>query len=150
MDATRRILRRQQIDRQLALALRQEEPKGGWLRAIRESLGMSLEAYGRRLGVSRQAANQLEKAEATEAITVKRLRAAADALGCDLVVTIVPRQRLEDTVRQRGLAVAEQRALYLNHTMALEGQALPPDRLQRMVEKTAAELIARGDAALWE
>jgi predicted DNA-binding mobile mystery protein A len=113
-------------------------------------MGMSSEAFAKRLDISRQAVHQLERAEGSESITVKRLRRAADALGCDLLVTVVPRQPLEVTVQERARAVAEERLQAVNRSMALENQYVQPKRLQQMVREAAADLIARGDSALWE
>ncbi len=49
-------------------------PKLGWVRAIRESLGMSAVAFARRLGMSDAGAHKLEKAEASDSITLASLR----------------------------------------------------------------------------
>jgi predicted DNA-binding mobile mystery protein A len=66
-------------------------PAQGWIRAIREALGVSSGELGRILGVSRQLPLQFEKAEAEDSITLKSLRAVANALDCDLVYALAPR-----------------------------------------------------------
>jgi len=66
-------------------------PAQGWIRAIREVLGVSSGELGRILGVSRQLPLQFEKAEAEDSITLKSLRAVANALDCDLVYALTPR-----------------------------------------------------------
>jgi predicted DNA-binding mobile mystery protein A len=66
-------------------------PRQGWIRAVREALGVSAGELGRLLGVSRQLPLQFEKAEADDSITLKSLRSVAGALGCDLVYALVPR-----------------------------------------------------------
>ncbi len=143
-------LRRKQLDELLA---RQVEvvprPHGGWLRAIRESLGMTLDGFGKRLGVTRATAHQIEKAEVNESITIKRLRAAAAALECDLVVTIVPRQSLDQVVHDRAYRVARQDVEWVNHSMALESQALYDEAKESLVEETAQRLIERNDPRIW-
>jgi len=111
---------------------------------------MTLESFAKRLGVSRQAAHQIEMSEASESITVKRLRSAADALGCDLVISIVPRHSLTQTVRDQALNVATQRMKRINHSMALEQQSVAPERLRQMAEEIADDLVERGGSALWE
>jgi len=66
-------------------------PAQGWIRAIREALGVSSGELGRILGVSRQLPLQFEKAEAEDSITLKSLRSVANALDCDLVYALAPR-----------------------------------------------------------
>jgi len=153
MTAKQRRLRRQQLDSQLgalALSATPPRPQGGWIHAIRESLGMTLDAFGARLGTSRQTAHQLEHAEATDSITVRRLRAAAEALECELVIVLRPKQPLNDILGTRARAVARQVVLRTGHSMAMEDQAVSNARLEDMVAETAADLIEKGDTRIWQ
>ena len=77
-------------------------PQKGWIRAVRESAGISAGELGRILGVSRQLPLQFEKAEADDTITLKSLRNVANALGCDLVYALVPKPgRVPDEIADR-------------------------------------------------
>ncbi|MFN9631191.1 MAG: helix-turn-helix domain-containing protein, partial [Cyanobacteriota bacterium] len=49
-------------------------PLVGWLRAIREALGMTSAALGQRLGITASGVRKLEQAEAADAITLATLR----------------------------------------------------------------------------
>src|SRR5277367_2562925 len=83
-----------QLDRRLEpyrAARKVSRPPKGWIRALRQALGISSGELARRLGTSRQLPLQMEKAEAEDRITLKSLRAAANALDCDLVYALVPR-----------------------------------------------------------
>lgn len=112
---------------------------------------MTLEQFARRLGVaSSSTAFQLERAEKDGSITVKRLRAAADSLGCDLVIALVPRDSLEKSVRHQARRKAEERLARLRHTMALESQGVASSEMQDLLERTTEELVTRGGPALWE
>ena len=124
-------------------------PPAGWLKTIRESLGMTLEAFGQLLGVTRATAHQIERAEVNESITVKRLRAAANALNCDLSIQLVPRQSLQGMVRERAYKIAEEEFKWLNHTMVLENQAIYDADADAFIEKIADDLIERKDSRLW-
>ena len=89
-----RSLRLKQLDRALEpyrAARKELRPPKGWIRAIRQALGISAGELARRLGTSRQLPLQMEKGEAEDRITLKSLRAAANALDCDLVYALVPR-----------------------------------------------------------
>ena len=67
-------------------------PPAGWLRAIREALGMTSGVLAERLGVTASGARKLEQAEAVDAITLGTLRRVAEALDCDLQYALVPRR----------------------------------------------------------
>ena len=122
-----RSLRLKQVDRALEpfRAVRGvARPSRGWLRAIRQALGVSSGELARRLGTSRQLPLQLEKSEAEDRITLKSLRAAAAALDCDLVYALVPRAgKLEAAIENRARAEATRRVVRVEHSMALEDQA---------------------------
>jgi predicted DNA-binding mobile mystery protein A len=67
-------------------------PAGGWLRTLRQALGLSLKSISGKMGVSPQAVHQLEKSEAAGTISLKQLDAAAAAMGCSVVYAVVPRK----------------------------------------------------------
>jgi predicted DNA-binding mobile mystery protein A len=121
-----RRLRAQQLDRMLSplRALRLPRPQKGWIRALREAMGVSYTELGERLQASRSLAAQQEKAEIEDRITLRSLRACADALDCDLVYAFVPRGvSLEETLTERARAAASQTVRRVEHSMALEDQA---------------------------
>ncbi len=147
-------MRRQQIDRQLmplASLHAVDMPPGGWIRSIREALGMNLDNLARRLGVvSKSTISQLEKAEVDESISVRRLRAAANALGCDLVVTFVPRVGLEAMTEQRAQEKALEITRRVSHTMVMESQVVYGRQSKDMLDHTAREILERGGSSLWD
>lgn len=101
-----------------------QRPVGGWLRAVRQALGRSLKSVAGERKLSPQAIHQLEKSEAVGTISLKQLEAAADAMGCRLVYTLLPREgSLAQLAEEHGPG-AHQRSV--RHSMSLEGQAVPP------------------------
>lgn len=66
-------------------------PSKGWIRAIREALGMSLRQMASRLGTSAPGARKLEESEANGTISLKSLRRAAEALDCIIIYALVPK-----------------------------------------------------------
>jgi predicted DNA-binding mobile mystery protein A len=125
-------------------------PRKGWLRAIRDALGMPAEAFGRRLGISRTGALKIESSEAKGSISVARLRAAADALDCDVLVLVVPRRPLEETLRRRALEASARIADRTGHTMAMENQAVYGDYANQLRDELAQELMDQADPRLWD
>jgi predicted DNA-binding mobile mystery protein A len=117
---------------------------------MREALGMGIESFAKRLGISRQAAYKLESAEESGSITLKRLRSAADAVDCDVAVFLIPRKPLEKIVEEQATSTAYHLVARVGHSMALEAQGLPPGQLANMVRETAKEMIQRGDPKIWE
>jgi predicted DNA-binding mobile mystery protein A len=122
-----RDLRLRQLTRSLSAfeAAKQEtRPQRGWLRAIREGLGLSLENVGKRLGQSRRRIQEFEKAEAEDRITLDSLRRVAAALDCELVYAIIPKSgTITELAERRARAQATEDVLDVEHTMALENQA---------------------------
>ncbi|HEY2578505.1 MAG TPA: mobile mystery protein A [Streptosporangiaceae bacterium] len=120
-------------------------PPRGWVRSIREALGMSAAVLARRLGTTPGAVIRLEQSEAADRIRLNTLRGAADALGCDLVYLLVPRRSLGSVVRERANQLAHQQAAAVEQTMRLEDQATG---LTSELERQLAErLLERG--GLW-
>jgi predicted DNA-binding mobile mystery protein A len=110
-----RNLRLKQLSRSLEqyqAARKVPRPSKGWIHAIRQALGVSSGELARRLRTSRQLPLQLEKGEAEDRITLKSLRAVANALDCDLVYALVPRAAsMEELIENRVRAEARQRVL---------------------------------------
>ncbi|RDI99204.1 helix-turn-helix domain-containing protein [Dyella solisilvae] len=69
-------------------------PRGGWVAATRDALGMSQSDLARRLGVLPSSVVKLENSERADTVRVDTLRRAASAMDCELVVLLVPRQPL--------------------------------------------------------
>src|SRR6266851_7228561 len=97
-----------------------QRPPRGWLRAIRDALGMTTAQLGRRLGVSQPRIVELEKSEVSGSVTLHTLQRAAEALGCRLVYALVPEKPLAETVRERAELIAERQLAAVEHTMRLE------------------------------
>src|SRR5580658_9125525 len=138
-------LRLKQLDRALEpyrAARAVQRPAKGWIRTIRQVLGVSSGELARRLGTSRQLPLQMEKGEAEDRITLKSLRAAANALDCDLVYAFVPRaDSMQELIENRARAEAKNRVLGVEHSMALENQAVGRD--DEAVEAETRRLVRK-------
>ena len=142
-------LARTVLDERLA-ALRDGAPRTpprGWIRAIRQALGMTLEDLGHRLGVTKQAVLQMEASEADGSIRLATLRRAAEALDCALVYALVPNSSLGETISRRARSVAARDVARAHHTMLLEDQVGAEDDQQRLVEELAEQV--KGSRELW-
>ena len=112
---------------------------------------MSLDQFARRLGLaSASTAFQLEHAEMSGSITVKRMRAAADVLGCDLIVALVPREPLQSLAEKQAIRKAGERLERISHTMAMEAQQVDESDMETLLKKSASDILARGGVNLWD
>lgn len=147
-----RDLQLQQMDAQLATwrqAKLSPRPNGGWVRAIRQSLGMSAAALARRLGMSQAGVSKLESAEAADAITLATLRKLAQALDCELQYALVPRTSLTQQLQNRAETVAQERLSRVAHSMALEDQAVEASLTQIQLALASKELLNGARRELW-
>jgi predicted DNA-binding mobile mystery protein A len=141
---------RRALDRRLApiASLAGTRPAHGWVRAIRDALGMSGADVATRMGVSPSRVAQIERSEAAGELKLSTLERAADSLGCDLVYFLVPRSgSFEADVRARARAKAAEQTRRASHTMRLEDQAVDDTTLDGITDELAAELI--DSARLW-
>ena len=114
------------LDKDLGAVHVPPRPAAGWLRAVREALGMSTSQLALRLNMSPQGVSDLERSEADDGIRLASLRKVADALSCDLVYVLVPRhpEGLQGLVGEQSRRLAGAELAPVRHTMALEAQAV--------------------------
>jgi predicted DNA-binding mobile mystery protein A len=123
-------------------------PPKGWVRAIRDALGMSGAQLARRMDITPQSLNGLEQSEASETIRMETLRKAAAALDCQLVYALVPNKPLEDIVAERARAKALEAIGGVSHSMAMEDQTVLGDDLEERIQIFISETLR--DRDLWE
>ena len=111
---------------------------------------MSTVQLGRRLGLTRQAVSALEHAEAEGSITLKSLRRAADALECDLVYALVPRESLETLLDRQAQAAAAAIVKRASHSMSLERQEVSEQETAAQVQELADRLRSGWSRNLWD
>lgn len=127
-----------------------QKPPRGWIRAIRDALGMTTRQLAARLRVSQPTLVALEKGEVLETISLKTLRRAAAALDCSLVYALVPNQPLEDMVRARAQALAEAQRAHTDQTMRLENQSLREPERTAELHRLTEEYLRIGGSRLWD
>ncbi len=122
-------------------------PPKGWVRAIRDALGMSTRDLAARLGLSEGAVRRVERNEVDDVVQLGTLRKVADAMECDLVYFLVPRGSLEATVQRQAELAARSEVAAVAHSMRLEDQAPTDAEVDRLVAEIAAERLRR--RGLW-
>ena len=113
-------------------------PQRGWLRAVREALGVTIREVSGKMRKTPQTVASFEKSEAADRITLQTLRRYAEAVDCELVYAIVPKNgSLKQLAETRIRAKAEKDVRAVEHTMALEGQATTgiEDKIERETKR---------------
>lgn len=153
MRAAERATARKQLDKRLTLLQNADafaRPPRGWIRAIREALGMTTAQLGKRIGVTQSRAFDIEKAEIDGKLTLDSLERAAHALDCRLVYALVPRKPLETLAEDRARGLAKRRIKATSHSMALEAQSVSSEDEQAQIERLARKLLEQPGSKLWE
>lgn len=152
MDKKFAQLRLHQMDTSLAVLRKTPHPirpSSGWVKAIRESLGISASALARRLKITPHGIAKLEKAEADEKITLASLRKLANALDCELQYALIPRKPLEKILEERALTRAQEILRPISHSMTLEAQTVEKAAAEKQIQLIAQELLEGPRRKLW-
>lgn len=123
------------------------QPPKGWVRAIRDALGMSLRQLGDRLGMAAQSVSNIEESEANGTIQLNTLRRVAEAMDCVVVYALVPKNSLSEMVDERAREIALRALGRVSHSMALEDQQVDRD-LEARIQRYIANAVT--DRNLWD
>ena len=146
-DAIRHLDKRFSALRPVAKAAR---PPKGWLRAVRDALGMTTAQLGKRLGVSQPRIVELEQSEVSGSVTLNTLQRAAEALGCRVVYALVPDRPLSEIVQERADLVAKRETDAVVQSMRLEGQEVTNKEATKELHRQQIERLLRRPARLWD
>jgi predicted DNA-binding mobile mystery protein A len=141
---------RARLDERLASVRRQgdlQPPPRGWVRAIRDALGMSGAQLGQRIGVSAQTVDALERSETAGTLQLKNLRRLAEAMDCTLVYALVPNKPLTQMVDERAREIALHDLSRVAHTMRLEAQETGSEGVEDMINAYIRDNVS--DRDLW-
>ncbi|MBU1193416.1 MAG: mobile mystery protein A [Proteobacteria bacterium] len=143
---------RKQLDETLQVFLTPaaaNRPSRGWIRAIRDALGMNMRQLSHRLGVSQSRISKIEEDELSGSLTVKTLEKVADQLDCVFVYGFAPRTTLENTARTQAARIAMERMNTVSHHMYLEAQELSDKHAKEALENMIEEIL-ESPSKLWD
>jgi len=153
MKSDERQVARKNLDKKLNMLKNVEahgRPPRGWVKAIREALGMTTTQFGRRMGVSQPRALEIEKNEVKGTLTLDSLKRAAQALNCQLVYSLVPNESLDSMIQTRAEALAKSRLKHTAHSMSLEDQTVGKTEQEEALQKLIQKLSEKSGSELWE
>lgn len=126
-------------------------PPIGWIKAIRNSIGMSMEQLGKKLSITKQGVMDIEKREMEGATTIKAMQEIAKAMDTQFVYGFVPNAgSLEQMIETRALEIAKIIVQRTSTTMKLEEQANSKERIEKAIKERAAEIINKTPKILWD
>lgn len=126
-------------------------PPIGWIRAIRNGIGMSMEQLGRKLSITKQGVMDIEKREMEGAITIKAMQEIAKAMDTQFVYGFVPNAgSLEQMIETRALEIAKTIVQRTSTTMKLEDQVNSKERIEKAIKERASEIINKTPKILWD
>ena len=122
-----------------------EIPPQGWLKTIREFLGMTTTQLAKKINVAQPRVINLEKNEKnTKISTMERI---ADALNCDFVYAFIPRENIDDIIYNQAKKKALKILSKVQTNMSLENQQTDSDEL---VEDIIKDLLDDNISRIWD
>lgn len=126
-------------------------PPTGWIKAIRNAIGMSMLQLGNRLSITKQSVQDIERREKDGSITIKALREAARALDMQLVYGFVPNDgSLELLIERKAKELATQIVMRTNNTMKLEDQENTKQRIEKAIQERTTIIKTEMPKTLWD
>jgi predicted DNA-binding mobile mystery protein A len=145
-------LMREQLDKRLSFLksfASFEASRQGWVKTIREALGMSAKELGKRVGLDQSRVSRLENAEKAGDLKLSSLHKIAKGLKMRFVYGFVPENSLEEMVQAQARAIAVKRMKRLHDTMSLEKQELSGDEQQKALKDMIEKILVEQPKDFW-
>jgi len=144
-------LMREQLDRRLDnrfISLLSTEH--GWIKLIREALGMSAAQLAKRVGIDQSRISRLENNEITGDLKLSSLKKIADGLGMTFVYAFIPHDSLESMVNEQAKRIARKQAEQVNQTMRLENQELTIEEKAKAFDDLVQKILIDDFRSFWD
>ncbi len=144
----------EQVDRKILFLKKVEElsiPSSGWVKAIRQSLGMSLRQLGLKMSITAQSVKEIEERELNETISIKVLKQFAHSLNMKFIYGFIPqKESLEDIIESRAKELAYSIVSRTSINMKLEDQENSSERIKKAINEKASEIKLEMPKYLWD
>lgn len=147
-----RKLTRQQLDTKLGQLKKSgiSKQEVGWIKLIRESIGMSAKQLAKRVGIDQSRITRLENAETEGDLKLSSLKKIAEGLDMHLVYAFVPKTSLEDMVNAQAKKIAKKRMSKASHTMKLEDQELSAEDKAKSMNDLVQKILIQEPKDFWD
>jgi len=147
-------IKQNQIDRYLANFDQIKQlpmPKQGWVKYVRNALGMTSLQLAKRLNVSRRRAVMIEQAEIEDSTTLKTLKQAAQAMNCKLVYAIVPQASITQILEEQAREFVKRHLKDVSHHMDLESQSVKNQKaIDAQIDELVQQYLSKATKIIWD
>ena len=141
---------REQLDKRLKAQFSALYTDMGWIKSIREALGMSTQQLAKRVGIDQSRISRLEHAEIDGDLKLSSLKKIANGLNMQFVYGFVPKDSLEEMVKEQARTIALTRMAKVNHTMRLEEQELANDEKAKSFDDLVQKILIENPKDFWD
>ncbi len=117
----------------------------GWIKTVREAIGMTVSQLAARLGVTQPRITKMESNE--DNLKLSTMKKAAEAMNCEFVYYFKPRTTFQNLVDEQAQKKAAEVLKTVNVNMSLENQEIAEDEV---VKDFASDLINTKIKQIWD
>lgn len=117
----------------------------GWIKTVREAIGMTVSQLAARLGVTQPRITKMESNE--DNLKLSTMKKAAEAMNCEFVYYFKPRTTFQNIVDEQAQKKAAEVLKTVNVNMSLENQEIAEDEV---VKDFASDLINTKIKQIWD
>ncbi|WP_287047687.1 mobile mystery protein A [Treponema sp.] len=117
----------------------------GWIKTVREAIGMTVSQLAARLGVTQPRITKMESNE--DNLKLSTMKKAAEAMNCEFVYYFKPKTTFQNLVDEQAQKKAAEVLKTVNVNMALENQTIAEDEA---VKDFASDLINTKIKQIWD
>lgn len=117
----------------------------GWIKTVREAIGMTVSQLAARLGVTQPRITKMESNE--DNLKLSTMKKAAEGMNCEFVYYFKPRTTFQNLVDEQAKKKAAEVLKTVNVNMALENQEIAEDEA---VKDFASDLINTKIKQIWD
>lgn len=125
-------------------------PTTGWIKSIREALGMTTADLAKRVNLDQSRITRLENSEIEGDLKISSMKKIAAGLNMKFVYGFVPSESLEKIVQDQARKIAMKRLEKLDHTMRLEGQELSQAAKNKDLEDLIQKILHNESKGFWK
>jgi len=126
------------------------QPAKGWIRAIREALGMSSRQLAARVNTSQQRLSRIEKQELSGDIKISTINKVAKGLNCVFIYVLIPESTLQESISKQAKKIALKRLERVNASMVLEDQEVYGTQKDRSIELAIRDIVENMNKKFWD
>lgn len=150
MDWSLRKMRSKQIEKAVIGLSALSRPQTGWVKTIRETLGMNTRQLGERCGVTSERIIRIESDETQGRTTIATLEKLAKAMNCKFVYGFVPNSKIIEFIEKTAENKARIQLMQTSHHMALEDQEVSKESMKDQIDILKGEILRNNIKHVWD